>query len=238
MKIRVGICDDYPEQVERIAASVRKEFEKEHLELDMVIMTDSRQFVEEYCKNPMDVVFLDIDMPGMDGFEVAARIERCNYDTCLNFITSENSLVYDSFRYNPFYFIRKEMYDEEMHTAIQKIMIWLGQHITYGVDTGNGIEDIRLSKIIYIESEGHYINIFTKRKNYRLRKNLNDIEDNFIRNGFVRSHRAYLINVRYIKFINTVKNEITLENNLSVPMSRNKRNAVKNAKLQYTKNIM
>lgn len=119
--LKIGICDDDPTFVDDIEKNIEQTIKKHHWNGKIVKFTDGRKLVRSNEKNKFDIIFLDIDMPEKDGFSVARDIPE--KDSLLVFCTSYNELVYNSFSYQPFWFLCKENYDkhlDEVLTAARK----------------------------------------------------------------------------------------------------------------------
>lgn len=86
-----------------------------------IAICDSAQMMEYIQTNVIDVVFLDIDMSVFSGMDIAAFLNEKHPNTILIFVTSHDALVYQSFQYHPFGFVRKTYLREELQDVLERI---------------------------------------------------------------------------------------------------------------------
>ena len=120
LMIRISIVDDE----EIILKSIRKKTEDllNELKVDFEIYdyTDGTILLKEFKNVRFDIVFLDIEMPGISGLEIAQRIRDEEENVDIIFITNKDELVYDSIKFAPFRFIRKFRFETEISEALNK----------------------------------------------------------------------------------------------------------------------
>ena len=105
--LRIAICDDDQALLHSYKNRIKALFESKHVDAIIFDYTKGSKLITECKEVPFDLIFLDIDMPEMSGFDVAEKINDINADTVIIFVTNEEQLVYRSLRYSPFRFIRK-----------------------------------------------------------------------------------------------------------------------------------
>ncbi len=225
---RIGVCDDSIEVSKRIAALVRKSFSEHGYNYEVESYSDGVVLLGQNQLEPFDVLFLDIDMPKVSGFDIAKAL-RDNFSHCLIvFVTSHSELVFDSLDYQPFNFIRKNAgipLSESVPRIVTKLIFHLKQDDTVIIEDENTrkiSEYIR--NIICIEASGHYLDYIIADKNrvkkIKSRGNLTDIEQYFEKYNFVRSHRSYLINLSHIEHIDSGKREIEMTRGIVLPIGK------------------
>lgn len=206
----IVICDDEKGILDRITGKVRSGFEQLSVSSDYTSLTDARELVEMVENRHIDVLFIDIDMPYFSGMDIAGMIRSRGLKTLLVFVTSYDTLVYQTFAYRPFAFIRKEYFDEEVDAVIERLvkeLFYLKEELI--IKKGQEVVKICIDDIYYIESEGNYINIYTAAGNERYRDTLANIEKELEGRNFVRCHKGYLINTKYISRIKSGEAELT-----------------------------
>lgn len=105
--IKVAFCDDETKILEDLSVKIKKEFEKINCEIDLYTTENSIRLLEYLKSCPVDILFLDIDMPTISGMDIAEALLNSKIKTLLVFVTGQDALVYKSFKYHPFGFIRK-----------------------------------------------------------------------------------------------------------------------------------
>lgn len=194
--------------------------------------SDGKQLLKTLEKEPCDVLFLDIDMPQISGLDIAKELARLDEKPLLVFVTSHDELVYDSLQYHPFGFIRKSYFEEE----IEKILKDCEQEISskekhFSFKSGTENMRIKLSEILYFESDGNYLKLFTEKQEYRLRDTVAAVENTLSASGFVRVHRGFLINQAAVKRLSA--EEAELVNGVKVPIGKNYAQEAKSRLMRY-----
>lgn len=215
----IVICDDEKEILKKIASKIRSGFEKFYIDADYTFLTDARKLVDIVENRHIDILFLDIDMPYFSGMDIAGIIREKGLETLLVFVTGYDTLVYKTFAYKPFAFLRKSYFDEEVDEVIERLvkeLIALKEELI--IKKGHEVVKIIANDIYYIESEGNYINIYTVNGKEKCRKTLADIEKELAGKNFIRCHKGYLINMKYISRVKS--NEAELTEGSLIPIGR------------------
>jgi len=188
------------------------------------------------------VVFLDIELPDMTGFELLQQLDEINFQTI--FTTSHSHYAIRAFRFNALDYLIKPIVESELNEAIKRILKSSGNSMEVKnalsnlgsqsvedqklvLPSQNGTVSIPLKQITYIEGERNYSYIHLSNGSRELSsKNLAYFEDRLIDKSFFRSHRSYLVN-RY--HIESLKNDqFALKNGSGIPISRRKMTEARN----------
>ena len=222
----IVICDDECEILKKIEKRIKTGFKQSGIPAVYTVLTDSRELVKVLDSKPVDILFLDIDMPYFGGMEIAKMITDRGYKTLLVFVTSHDALVYQTFAYRPFAFIRKSYFEEEADGVIGRLereLIALREELI--IQKGQEVIKIPIDDICYMESEGNYINIWTVDGSEKYRNTLAKIEEELAGKNFVRCHKGYLVNVKYIKRVRN--SEIEMMAGMVIPIGRSYEKDVK-----------
>lgn len=215
--MKIAVCDDNKIMVDYLCRKVSDSLAKNEAEFEIYKYRNGNILLNANSKEQFDVVFLDIQMPKIDGFEVASKLKKVSSETLIIFITSNDDLVFKSFDYQPFHFIRKGI-NGEMERDIEKtIRLFLGKIKPNNVIT---LELPHLKKmsiatreILYIESDKHYLDYhLNKEDKVRVRGTIDLIAPQMLCLEFVRIHRRVLVNIEYIKRANPLSNSLILTN--------------------------
>ena len=245
--IRAAICDDEPTILDYLSDHIFKEFKRQGAEIQTDKFTSGKDFLNAHKVEPFDVVFLDIRMPDIDGFDVAAELRSLSEKTYIIFITTENALVYDSFSFQPFDFIPKTMPSEKL--GGESKMTFLEQHINSAIERlipkfalnqqiclelAHGEKTFVLpSNIRLIRSVGNYVEYdIIGRETVKQRKKLDDVEIELSKQLFLRVHKSYIINMKFIKNISFSRSTVILDDNSMITISKSQR---KQAEATYVK---
>lgn len=234
MMARIGVCDDKPDVSKRIAELVKKSFCERGYDYSIESYSDGVVLLGQNQLEPFDVLFLDIDMPKVSGFDIAKAL-REDFSHCLIvFVTSHAELVFDSLDYQPFHFIRKNSgvsLNESIQKIVNKLILHLKQDETVIIEDENARKISEYVRdIICIESSGHYLtyNIMVRDnvKKIKSRGNLTERLTYFESLNFVRVHRSFIVNLAHITHINSGKREVEMSGSIVAPIGKSYKHIV------------
>lgn len=222
--MKVAVCDDNKVSLEFISRNVDEKLTSLNVFHEISNFERGMDFISQHEKKPFDVVFLDIRLPDIDGFEAAKHIKMTYDKTQIIFITTESALVYESFDYHPFYFIPKgkpKYLAEKIGSVIGKLIDEINDNWTICLDLPhNEKKYVDSNSIIYIASKSNYIDVVCKGGNIRVRRKLDDILKELPEKSFVRIHNRCILNMRYLGRINHGRNKAILYDETELDISR------------------
>ena len=171
----------------------------------------------------VDLVFLDVEMPGMSGIELIKNLEK---RPIIILITSQKDYAIEAFELNVAdYLIKpatlprfmmaiskaKELFDNKNH------LLYANEKDYIFVRSNSVLAKIQLNDIIYIHALGDYVNIFTREKNKRhtIHCTLKNMEENLPSTKFFRLHRSYIV---ALDQIDTVEDNMVYVGNMHIPI--------------------
>jgi len=197
--------------------------------------------------NP-DLIFLDVQMPKLSGFELLEIIEHKPH---VIFTTAYDSYAIKAFDENAVDYLLKPFSRERFADAVKKVVgriasqteqnftevIALAEEKTeilqrIAVKSGSKIEIIAIGDIVYLESEGDYVMIHTKEGKFLKEKTMKYFEQHLDPDTFIRIHRSYIININEISRIELFEKEsyiVKLKNGDQVKASSSGYKALKDA---------
>jgi two-component system LytT family response regulator len=175
-----------------------------------------------------DVVFLDIQMPGIDGFEVIKQrtVERM---PAVVFLTAFDQFAIKAFETEALDYLVKPVSEAHFATTMQRVLRRLRsssnspREETIVVTTARGATVLHLNEIDWIEAAGNYSQLWVGTRSYFLRESLQLLEERVQKHGFIRAHRRALVRldgVRELTRTRTGALSALLESGVRVPISR------------------
>ncbi|WP_028042884.1 LytR/AlgR family response regulator transcription factor [Candidatus Stoquefichus massiliensis] len=189
----------------------------------------------EFYQNQYDIVFLDV-MLGLDkSFEYGEKILEFCPDTVLVYISSLNDFVYDSYKQESFFFVRKEKLHDDL-TAFYKKYTKSISHSSATITISYANQNIELLQhdIIYITSNKNKINIYTQKSIYSIYMSLKKVMVLLDEKYFYRLNSFTIINFDHI--LNFDKKRILMSNGDKLKFTRNSEVPFVNAYLRYRGN--
>jgi two-component system LytT family response regulator len=177
-------------------------------------------------KQPVDILFLDIDMPGLNGLELRSRF--MDIHACI-FITAYPDYAVDAFEAAALDFLIKPITGDRFGRAIQRIRDYfdlrqkadrfehsLGQDTIF-IKEGHEKTKVKLHDILYLEALRDYTTIVTPQKKYHVLTTLGNLLNENEFRSFIRIHRSYAVQRHYVKRLDT--RNVYLEN-ISLPLGK------------------
>lgn len=238
---RIGICDDNPIFAKHLEKAVKNAFSKYEGSYDIQAFSDGIVLLSQNSLEPFDVLFLDIDMPKVGGFDIAKQLREAYSHCIIVFVTSHAELVFESMNYQPFNFIRKNCnipLEESVSNIVDKLVLHMRQDDTIVVEDENRRKNsIFIRDILYIQGDDHYLifkvlgksSIMSMRVHEKLMN-----RENFLKPyGFIRIHKSYLVNLKYVTYINNRTNEVEVKGGIRLPLSRNYKHDAEEKYVEY-----
>lgn len=224
--IRVAICDDDPQMLESMKTVIKETFSLQSVPCDLSCFQTGADLLNIHRNQPFDILFLDILMPEQNGFDVAKEVRMISDKTLLLFVTSDDELVYDSFDYHPFYFLRKgkrNTFAKSLSETVKKIIAYVKRNESVLLDLGVGeYQSVCMQDILYLKSSSHYTEYHLADGSVLLiREPLTDADEKLASYGFVRIHKSFIVNIYKTKKLNVSRYpEIRLCNDIVLPIGR------------------
>ena len=224
----IYVCDDEISVLKILADKIEKCMPEERV----LCFSSGNELLEQLKKKSCDILFLDIDMPGISGMEIADWLKGERGVPLLVFVTSHDELVYDSLQYHPFAFIRKGYFDKEIEKVVRDAKEYLeslDRRFHFRME-GRDFS-LLLSDILYFEADGNYLKLYTKSGDYRFRGTVSETETDLAQYGFVRIHKGFLVNQAGVRMIG--REDLELEDGTVLPLGKHYSEHSKRRLLEY-----
>ncbi len=172
-----------------------------------------------------DIFFLDIEMPGISGMDLAKELRGRDPEAYIIFITNYEDQVFESFAVKPFRFLRKSHFSQEVPAMVKALAEDLKKYdaVTIPIkelhsgDTYN----LNVNQIVYAEVHGRYCNIVTTTDSFEFQYKMKDLYELLKEHGFLQPHRSFIVNYRFIDRV--TKDAVILNTKEEIPLSRSAR---------------
>ena len=227
--MRIAVCDD--EELFRIEFKSVLDKVLINAEYDIDTFSGGSSLYEAFLKNPFDLVFLDIEMPGIDGITLAKRLRAVSENVQIVFLTSHIEYALEGYEVNALRYLVKPVDMNKLSEVLKYIQDKKNNSRQIMIKQEGEDIVIDISDIIYMESMDKNVRIVTSKSEYITRYNISDYEEELKNSGFLRIHRGYLISLSKVKKI--VKNDVVMDGDFSLPVSRSNIKTLKDALYAY-----
>jgi two-component system, LytTR family, response regulator len=245
-KINTLIIDDEPACTESLAIELEMYCPQVHI---LAACNSAEEGLSKIVSLKPDLVFLDIEMPWMNGFELLRQLRQINFEVI--FITAYDQFALKAFEFSAVDYLLKPIRKEDLLSAVQKVEQRRSKQFTtdhieamlsninflnrdfssIAVPTGEGLEFIPVEEIVYCAADNNYTYIHkTSGGSLLLSKTLKEVEGMLSNHSFLRIHQSYLINLKHLrKYIRGQGGFVVLSNKKELPVARSKKDDLMNS---------
>ena len=234
MAIKIAVIDDLEFEREtlksylaRMEVDCKQSFNVKYYTCSEEVLADT--------ESKFDIMIFDIDMPGMNGMDAAREIRKRDVNVVIMFVTKVAQYAINGYEVGAVDYVLKPLsyYDFQMkiNRALHKVSSNKDSSVV--VDSLDGVCSLKISDIVYVEVMLHYVIYHTKSGEFRCRNSMKDVEKELYTHNFRRTHKSYLVNLKYVKMIKTL--EIEMEDGVLLPISRKWKNEFMQDYITYIK---
>lgn len=236
MSLSICICDDEEFMVLLLKRILDSYFKEKKFVYDITTYPNGLSLLHDFedgFTSP-DVLFMDIMLGDSNGADICKEMRKNGYTGTIIFLTGSSEYAVFGYELDARGYILKPYKAKLIHETLDRILRNSGAE-AYTIKVYNQIIRIPIADILYLESQNtkcviHCVNNIT----YTIYKKLSDVEAELSGNGFLRSHRSYLVNMSAIV---SAKTSFLLTNGESVPIRTKNAKEIKNTYLDYLKRV-
>lgn len=216
--LKIAMVDDDNEFLTQLKQFGEQAIAELNLKFAIDTYKNGREFAENYTCN-YDIIFLDIEMPEMDGYKVAKKIRETDETVCIIFVTNMAQYAIIGYEVNALDFMIKPFAYFTFLDKLKKAIRYCSTRREREIILEKNSEKVRvkLSRIYYIEKDKNYLSFHTKDGEYRIRGTIAENEEFFCSSNFGKISSGCLVNLRYVTKTN--KNTVWVEKE-PLPVSR------------------
>ena len=227
--LKIALFEDEQLQRETIKNYIYKMFKGKEKDYELVEFESGEALLSNYPRN-LDILFLDIQMGGINGMDTARKVREFDNNVEIIFITGIWEYVQEGYEVRAYRYLIKPIdfdnFKKQFDQCIKEVVKTNKDEIlaVYKGETNK----IEVNSIIYIETEGRNTIIHTIDNSYKSNIGINKLEKELVEKSFVRCHNSFIVNLQHVTKIS--QNSVSL-NEYEVLVSRHK---MKELKIRFT----
>jgi len=225
----ICIVEDEPVIASRIERLLREILTNITLIKVFTTLPEAKSYI---ISHPINILFLDLNLKGKDGFDLLKELESESFHTII--ISAYDEKAIDAFNYSVVDFIEKPFDKKRIQQALEKVE-FLERKTSFAskflsIKRNSEIKLIPVEEVLYIKGASVYSEVYLQDDSTELHHSNLEKIDRLLPENFIRVHKSYIVNIYSVsKFISHggSKYSVTLKNNVSLPISRSKFKEIK-----------
>lgn len=232
MAYRVAIVDDSTTDAEFVQGILNSWAELRQANTQTEVFPSAESFLFRYAEDKdWDILLLDIEMGNMDGVTLVKKIRQENDSVQMVFITGFADYISEGYEVAALHYLMKPVKQDKLFAVLDRAVASI-QKTERVILLPVGGEMLRLptSQVQYVEAFSHTVAIITGTDTIQVKIPISEVE-NLLGEGFIRSHRSYLVGLKHIARLS--KTEVILDSGKALPLSRGAAATVHKAFISY-----
>lgn len=221
--VRIAAVEDTAQEADRLKQLLADYFAAAGESFTLDVFPSPVQFLSSYREN-YDIIFMDIDLPDMDGMTAAHRLREVDQEVILIFVTRMAQYAIGGYEVNAMDYLLKPLTGDFLAAKMDRALARLRDSGEFLLITSHGgARRVLLREILYIEVQGHTLSYHTGIDVLHGSGSLTELESSLKGKGFLRCSKCYLVNSRHIG--NVYGYDLHLDNGEILQISRLRKTA-------------
>lgn len=203
MVINVAIVEDTPSEYQVLESYLNSIANNKH-SFNISAYTSAEDFLKEFRRGRFQLIFLDIQLPKMDGLSCARRLRNSDEDVVVVFITSMAQFAINGYEVNAKDYIVKPLLYDQFLRKMKRILPMVRQNTANFISINNSSENpevISVDDLMFVEVFGHKLIYHCKKGDFEANGTISEAEEKLKPFKFLRCNRHTVVNPRYIEHV-------------------------------------
>lgn len=198
MSLQIFICDDDNIIVDKLQKYIIEYFKQRKLKVPKIFTYNNGEDLL-HDSSDKDIVFLDIEMPGLNGILIGQELKQRNKNTIIFIITSFTEYLDDAMRFHVFRYLSKPIDKQRLFRNLKDALdLYHSMTVQVPIETRQGVHNVPISSIIMVEAQGKKVIVHTTARDYESIHTMQYWLDQLPVNRFFQTHRSFIINYEHI----------------------------------------
>ena len=196
--MRILICDDDVLIIEQIRKYCQNFFNKIQVKCpELVCFSDGETLLSD--EGEKDILFLDIEMPGMNGIYVGNELKTRNENIIIFIVTSYSEYLDEAMRFHVFRYLSKPLDKQRFFRNMKDAVdLYNSMTVKIPIETKQGVHTLPASSIVAVEAQGRKVTVHTAKGDFESIHTIKYWENLLPKNHFFQTHRSFIINFEYV----------------------------------------
>ena len=196
--MRILICDDDDLMIKQIRKYCQFFFDKIQVKCpELVCFSDGETLLSD--EGEKDILFLDIEMPGMNGIYVGNELKTQNENIIIFIVTSYSEYLDEAMRFHVFRYLSKPLDKQRFFRNMKDAVdLYNSMTVKIPIETKQGVHTLPASSIVAVEAQGRKITVHTVKGDFESIHTIKYWENLLPKNHFFQTHRSFIINFEYV----------------------------------------
>ena len=222
MTVQIAVCDDEEYSLKEHQKMLKQIAGENGWELELKCFRSGEELLDAYSEK-WDMILLDVQMEGADGFKIAEKIRENDREMTILFVTNLRERAIEGYSVQAFQYLAKPVPFERFRYEIEKAMEASRRRrgTTISLRSGNLVFPVSVNDILYVEARSGLCDVHLPQQVIRASCTLQKLETELKDYGFSRCHIGFLINLSKVDHVGTA--EVVLANSETIPISRHRK---------------
>ena len=230
--MRILICDDDDLTIKQIRKYCQFFFDKIEAKCpELVCFSDGETLLSD--EGEKDILFLDVEMPGMNGIYVGNELKMRNENIIIFIVTSHSEYLDEAMRFHVFRYLSKPLDKQRFFRNMKDAVdLYNSTTVKIPIETKQGVHTLPASSIVAIEAQGRKITVHTVKGDFESVHTIKYWENLLPKNHFFQTHRSFIINFEHVTDFDHTLVHMS-DNQFHAYLTKRKYSAFKEAYLLY-----
>lgn len=196
--MRILICDDDPFIIEKLQKYLKSYFDHAHLKCpEIVCFSNGEALLADTGEK--DILFLDIEMPGMNGIFIGNELKRKNENIIIFVVTSYSEYLDEAMRFHVFRYLSKPIDKQRLFRNLKDAMdLYHSRTVMIPIETKQGVQTLPVSSIVMVEAQGKRVIVHTTLRDFQSVHTIQYWIEQLPKNRFFQTHRSFIVNYEHV----------------------------------------
>ena len=236
-KMLICICENDPTTVDFLEQECKKYYENKRDQLEFIVYDNGESLIKN--KNDFDLIFLDINLNGLNGLDAAIKLREFNQNSQIIVISGYKNYKSSAYAAHVFDFIVKPIQPIRLHDVLADLEMYFRNRKSNKniyLNINGDMYTIDIKDILYLEVVHRKLHLVLENEEYNFYGKLSEYQNILLENGFDIPHRSYIVNFEKIKKVG--KDYLIMINDDTITIARPRNKTFKSNYAKYIRKYL